>query len=161
MFGKKVIVPIKNNKREKTHKKTPMLLQLRPSKRTYIDKLVIVSLLQVMKYRGIVKVCQVRHIFSFFVFWWIDLVDLFFLEILGLNFRFMYIMRNFLSQQFMLIFFLCVEDKVWSSSIRRWEIQNGRRERKKPVLVLLVERHLHRWVWHSNVVLNCVGQQLR
>jgi len=52
--------------------------------RTYVDKLVQITLSQVMEDRGIVKVCQVGHIFAFFVFGWIDLADEVFLEILGL-----------------------------------------------------------------------------
>lgn len=48
---------------------------------TYIDELVVVSLPQVMEHRGIVKVCQVRHILSFFVFRRVHLLELIFLEV--------------------------------------------------------------------------------
>lgn len=51
---------------------------------TYVDKFVVVSLFQVMEYRGIIKVCQVRHILSLLVFWWIHLCELILLEILAL-----------------------------------------------------------------------------
>lgn len=51
---------------------------------TYIDELVVVSLPQVMEHRGIVKVCQVRHILSFFVFRWVHLLERIFLEVFRL-----------------------------------------------------------------------------
>lgn len=51
---------------------------------TYIDELVVVSLPQVMEHRGIVEVCQVRHILSFFVFRWVHLLELIFLEVFRL-----------------------------------------------------------------------------
>lgn len=44
-----------------------------------------------MENRGIVKVCQVGHIFAFFVFGWIDLSNEIFLEILGL-----FLVRHFI-----------------------------------------------------------------
>lgn len=51
---------------------------------TYIDELVVVSLPQVMEHRGIVEVCQVRHILSFFVFRWVHLLEHIFLEVFRL-----------------------------------------------------------------------------
>lgn len=42
---------------------------------TYVDKFRVVTLLQVVKNRSIVKVCQVWHIFCLLIFWWIDLCD--------------------------------------------------------------------------------------
>lgn len=51
---------------------------------TYVDKFVVVPLSQVMEYRGIVKVCQVGHILSFFVFGRVDLLKLILLEVFGL-----------------------------------------------------------------------------
>lgn len=51
---------------------------------TYIDELVVISLPQVMEHRGIVKVCQVRHILSFFVFRRVHLLELIFLEVFRL-----------------------------------------------------------------------------
>lgn len=42
---------------------------------TYVDEFMIVSLLQVMKYRSIVKIGQIGHIFGFLIFRWIDLRD--------------------------------------------------------------------------------------
>lgn len=56
-------------------------------KHTYIDELVVVSLSQVMENGGIVKIGQVRHILGLFVFWWIDLLEDIFLEILRLDFK--------------------------------------------------------------------------
>jgi hypothetical protein len=53
---------------------------------TYVDKFIKITLSQVMENRGIVKVCQVGHILTFFVFWRVDLIDEVFLEILGLGF---------------------------------------------------------------------------
>ena len=53
---------------------------------TYVDQLSVVTLLQVMQHRGIVKVCQVGHILGFLVFRGIDLGQLVFLEVLGLLF---------------------------------------------------------------------------
>lgn len=55
---------------------------------TYVDELVVVTLLQVMQYGGIVKICQVGHILSFLVFRGIDLCQLIFLEIFRLVFYF-------------------------------------------------------------------------
>jgi hypothetical protein len=55
--------------------------------RTYVDKLVKITLSQVMEDRGIVKISQVGHIFAFFVFGGVDLSNKVFLEILGLFFR--------------------------------------------------------------------------
>lgn len=51
---------------------------------TYIDKFMVITLLQVMKHRSIVKVCQVWHIFCLLVFRWIDLSNKIFLEIFSL-----------------------------------------------------------------------------
>lgn len=64
-------------------KKSPVLWWHR---HTYVDKFVKITLSQVMENRGIVKVCQVGHIFGFFVFWRIDLLKDVFLEILTLLF---------------------------------------------------------------------------
>lgn len=41
--------------------------------RTYVDKFSVITLLQVVEHRGIVKISQVRHILCLLVFWWIDL----------------------------------------------------------------------------------------
>ena len=54
---------------------------------TYVDKLVKITLSQVMEDRGIVKISQVGHILAFFVFGWIHLTDKVFLEVLGLIFH--------------------------------------------------------------------------
>lgn len=61
-----------------------MLLGVFGSQDTYVDQLVVVTLLQVMQHRGIVKVCQVGHILRFLVFRGIDLAQLIFLEIFRL-----------------------------------------------------------------------------
>lgn len=55
------------------------------SANTYVDQLMVVSLLQVMEDRSIVKIGQIGHIFGFLVFWWIDLLEKIFLKITGLN----------------------------------------------------------------------------
>lgn len=51
---------------------------------TYVDEFMVVTLLQIVKDRSIVKVCQVGHILCLLIFWWIDLCDQIFLEIFGL-----------------------------------------------------------------------------
>lgn len=61
-----------------------MLLEVFGSQGTYVDQLVVVTLLQVMQHRGIVKICQVGHILRFLVFRGIDLANLIFLEIFRL-----------------------------------------------------------------------------
>lgn len=53
---------------------------------TYVDKFVKITLSQVMENRGIIKISQVRHIFSFFVFGRVDLLKDVLLKILGLLF---------------------------------------------------------------------------
>ena len=53
---------------------------------TYVDKLVKITLSQVMENRSIVKISQVGHIFAFFVFGGVDLSNKVFLEVLGLFF---------------------------------------------------------------------------
>ena len=44
-------------------------------KNTYVDQFGEVSLLEIVKDRGIVQVCQVGHILTFFVFWRIQLLQ--------------------------------------------------------------------------------------
>lgn len=51
---------------------------------TYVDEFMVVTLLQIVKDRSVVKVCQVGHILCLLIFWWIDLCDQIFLEIFGL-----------------------------------------------------------------------------
>lgn len=53
---------------------------------TYVDQLMVVSLLQVMEDRSIVKIGQIGHIFGFLVFGRIDLLEEIFLKITGLCF---------------------------------------------------------------------------
>lgn len=53
--------------------------------RTYVDELMVVSLLQVMQYGGVVQVCQVGHILAFLVLGGVDLGDEVLLEILALR----------------------------------------------------------------------------
>jgi hypothetical protein len=50
--------------------------------RVSIDKLVIVSLLEIMQYGSVVEVCQIGHILSFLVFGRVDLGHLVLLEVL-------------------------------------------------------------------------------
>jgi hypothetical protein len=54
--------------------------------KTYVDKLVKVTLSQVMKNRGIVKISQVGHVFAFFVLGRVDLSNKIFLDIFDLFF---------------------------------------------------------------------------
>lgn len=48
--------------------------------KTYVDKLVVISLLEIMQYRSVVEVCQVRHVLGFLIFRWVYLRDLLLLE---------------------------------------------------------------------------------
>lgn len=47
---------------------------------TYVDKLIVVTLLQVMQYGSVVEVCQVGHILSLLVLGGVHLLDLLLLQ---------------------------------------------------------------------------------
>lgn len=55
---------------------------LRLAEATYVNELMVVSLLEVMQDRSIIKVCQVGHILAFFILGGVDLSHLFLLEVL-------------------------------------------------------------------------------
>lgn len=55
---------------------------LRLAEATYVNEFMVVSLLEVMQDRSIIKVCQVGHILAFFILWGVDLIHLFLLEVL-------------------------------------------------------------------------------
>lgn len=48
---------------------------------TYVNKLMVISLLQVIQNRSVVEVCQVGHILAFFVLRWVDLAYKILLEV--------------------------------------------------------------------------------
>ena len=47
---------------------------------THVDQLCKIPLLQVVKDRGIVEICQVGHVLAFFVLWRIQLLEKVFLQ---------------------------------------------------------------------------------
>lgn len=51
---------------------------------TYVDKLGLITLAQVMQHGCVIKVCQVGHIISLLILGRIDLTDKVFLEVLAL-----------------------------------------------------------------------------
>lgn len=53
--------------------------------RTYVDQLVVVSLFQVVQYRGVVQVGQVRHVLGFLILGRVHLAHLFLLKIFHLR----------------------------------------------------------------------------
>lgn len=61
-----------------------LALRLAP---TYVNKLMVVTLLQVIQHRGVVQVCQVGHILAFLVLGRVHLSHKIFLEIFGLDGR--------------------------------------------------------------------------
>lgn len=69
---------------------------------THVNQFVEISLAQIMQHRGIVQICQIGHIFSFFVFGRIHLAHQVLLEVLGLQNR--------------IKFFVC-RSVIWSFAI--------------------------------------------
>ena len=51
---------------------------------TYVDKLGLITLAQVMQHGSVIKICQVGHIISLLILGRIDLTDKVFLVVLGL-----------------------------------------------------------------------------
>lgn len=51
---------------------------------TYVNKFMVISLLQVIQNRSVVEVCQVGHILAFLVLRWVDLSNKIFLEVFRL-----------------------------------------------------------------------------
>lgn len=105
---------------------------------TYIDELVVVSLPQVMEHRGIVKVCQVRHILSFFVFRWVHLLELIFLEVFCLLLfvqQFIFIScRPVCQLRFIIIIFILLRS-VWLGVVSSWFFFREREEKRSHRLV--------------------------
>jgi hypothetical protein len=57
---------------------------LRRAKATYVNELNVVSLLEVMQDRSVIKICQVGHVLAFFILGGVYLRNLILLEVLVL-----------------------------------------------------------------------------
>jgi hypothetical protein len=55
---------------------------LRLAEATYVNEFMVISLLEIMQHRSIIKVCQVGHILAFFILGGVDLGYLLLLEVL-------------------------------------------------------------------------------